>query len=183
MDYRLTTDLSRSLRLPMGVVSTDASNCYDRICHIIMSLLLLSITGWQGAIAALLLPIQTMKFFQRTGLGDSSTYMGGPGLRLPLQGLCQGNGAAPACWLMICSVLMHCYLRQGHGARFAGPISRKVLKTIGTLFVDDTDLHVFNNTFKTSEEVFEEMQRSTDTWCKLLNSTGGAAKPEKAPGG
>ena len=38
MDYRLTTDLSRQLRQPLGVVSADASNCYDRICHILMSL-------------------------------------------------------------------------------------------------------------------------------------------------
>ena len=80
---------------------------------------------------------------------------------------------------MLCSVLMHCYLRRGHGARFTSSISKKVRKAIGTLFVDDTDLHIFNKAFKTSEEVFKEMQKSTDTWCELLNSTGGSAKPEK----
>ena len=34
-----------------------------------------------------------------------------------------------------------------------------------------------------SKELFEEMQRSTTTWCELLNSTGGTAKPEKSLGG
>ena len=88
IDYRLTNDLSSKLRQPLQVVSTDTSDCYNGICHIIMLLLLVSITRWEEAIAALLLPIQTMKFYQQTGLGNSSTYMGGPGLWLPLQELC-----------------------------------------------------------------------------------------------
>ena len=58
---------------------------------------------------------------------------------------------------------MHYFLRRGHGATFMSPISKKVRKAIGTLFVDDTDLHVFDREFRTSEEVFEEMQNLTDT--------------------
>ena len=50
---------------------------------------------------------------------------------------------------------------------------------MGTLYVDDTDLYIFDSTLLTGREIYEEMQRSTDTWCELLNSTGGAAKPEK----
>ena len=96
MDGRLTMDISRQKRQPVGSVSADAANCYDRINHIIMSFLLFAITGWSGAISALLAPIQRMKFFQRTGLGDSSTFMGGAGLLMLLQGLCQGNGITPA---------------------------------------------------------------------------------------
>ena len=106
MDNRLTTDLSRQLKHPMAIASADASNCYDRINHILMAFLLLAVTGWLGAIVALLYPIQTMKFFQRTAYGDSKTYFGGKDRGRPLQGLCQGNGAAPACWAMLCSVLM-----------------------------------------------------------------------------
>ncbi len=105
-----------------------------------MSLLLLAITGWHGAIAALLLPIQTMKFFQRTGLGDSDTFMGRPKVLQLLQGLCQGNGASPACWLMLCSVLMHCYKCRDHGALFSTTILRWKQYCFGTVFVDDADL-------------------------------------------
>jgi hypothetical protein len=42
-----------------------------------MSLLLQAIVGKTGAVDAMLTPIQSMKFFQRTGRGDSNTHMGG----------------------------------------------------------------------------------------------------------
>ena len=76
MDSRLTYDISRQLRQPMGSTSADAANCYDRINHIIMVFLLLAIMGSVGMIAACLYPIQIMKFFQCMGHGDSTTFMG-----------------------------------------------------------------------------------------------------------
>jgi hypothetical protein len=109
LDNKLTMDLSRQLRHPLATMSADADKCYDRINHIVMSLLLLAIVGTIGPVVAMLHPIQSMKFYQRTARGDSKTFMGGRDRDNPLQGLCQGNGAAPACWLIICSVLMHCY--------------------------------------------------------------------------
>jgi len=39
--------------------------------------------------------IEEMKFFLRTAFGDSSTFAGG-GIHYKTQGMCQGNGAAPA---------------------------------------------------------------------------------------
>jgi hypothetical protein len=91
-----------------------------------MSLLLLAIVGSIGSIVAMLFPIQTMKFFQRMARGDSTTFMGGRGKDNPLQGLCQGNGAGPAGSLMLSSVLMHCYERQGFGSRIISPISSTI---------------------------------------------------------
>ncbi len=108
-------------------------------------------------IAALLLPIQIMKFFQQTGLGDFDTFMGGPKVLQLLQGLCQGNGAAPACWLMLCLVLMHCYKRRGHGTLFSTPISRWNHQCFGTVFVDNADLYTFARNLKMSKDVFQEM--------------------------
>ena len=183
MDGKLTMDISRQLRQPMASTSADAANCYDRINHIIMSLLLIAITGWVGAVTALLYPIQIMKFYQRTARGDSNTFMGGPdrlamGLLL-LQGLCQGNGAAPACWTMLASVLFHCYTRQGFGSEMLSPLSGTLISFIGTLFVDDTDLVVYLPELKDSASVFREMQESVSEWGHLLCSTGGALKPEK----
>ena len=46
MDSRLTYDISRQLRQPMGSTSADAANCYDRINHIFMAFLIFAITGW-----------------------------------------------------------------------------------------------------------------------------------------
>ncbi len=109
LDNRLTMDLSRQMKHPLAAMSADADKCYNQINHIIMSLLLLAIVGSIGSIVAMLFPIQTMKFFQRTARGDSNTFMGGRIKENPLQGLCQGNGAGPACWLMLSSMLMHCY--------------------------------------------------------------------------
>jgi hypothetical protein len=106
---RLTMDISRQLRHPLATMSAVADKCYDKTNHIIMSLLLFTIIGSMGSVVAMLHIIQTMKFFQRTARGDSTMFMGGRGRDNHLQGLCQGNGTALACWLMISLLLMHGY--------------------------------------------------------------------------
>jgi hypothetical protein len=97
------------MQLPLVATLADSDKCYDRINHIVMSLLLLAPLGEQGPIHAMLQPIQQMKFYQRMGRGNSSTYMGGQSDKDPLQGLCQGNGAAPACWIMVSLLMMSSY--------------------------------------------------------------------------
>jgi hypothetical protein len=92
-DSRLTMDLSRQFHQPLVAILADSDKCYDCINHIVMSLLLQAIVGETGAVDLMLTPIQSMKFFQRTGRGDSNTHMGGRPESNPLQGLCQGNGA------------------------------------------------------------------------------------------
>jgi hypothetical protein len=77
-DKTLMADLSRQARHPMTVVSADAAYCYSRINHIIMSLVWLVLTnGNIPAIDASLICLQTMKFFQQTGFGESKTFFGG----------------------------------------------------------------------------------------------------------
>ncbi len=87
-DNRLTMDMSRQFYQPLVAILADADKCYDCINHIVMSLLLQAIIGKTGAVDAMLTPIQSMKFFQRTGRGDSNTHMGGRLESNPLQGLC-----------------------------------------------------------------------------------------------
>lgn len=48
--------------------------------------------------------IQGMRFYLRTGHGDSQHYYGGDEHRF--QGICQGNGAGPAVWLAISTALV-----------------------------------------------------------------------------
>jgi hypothetical protein len=108
-DKTLTADLSRQARHPMGIVSVDAANCYDRVNHIIMSLVWLALTGNFSAIYVALFCLETMQFFQRTGFGDSTTFFGG--LTSYFQGLGQGNRAAPPSWLQISSLLVNIYKR------------------------------------------------------------------------
>jgi hypothetical protein len=95
-DKTLMVDLSRQARQPMTVVSADAAYCYNRVNHVIMSLVWLALTnGNIPAIVSTLICLQTMKFFQRTGFGESRTFFGGAGIRLYMMGLGQGNRAVP----------------------------------------------------------------------------------------
>jgi hypothetical protein len=95
-DKTLMADLLHQARHPMIVTLTDAAYCYDQVNHVIMSLVWLVLTnGNFPAIVAALVCLQMMKFFQRTGFGESKTFFGGP-LYFPyMMGLGQGNRAAP----------------------------------------------------------------------------------------
>ena len=145
-----------------------------------MLLLLMAIVGSVGSIVAMLFPIQTMKFFQRTARGDSTTFMGRRGKDNPLQGLCQGNGATPVCWLMLSSVLMHCYRRQGFGSRILSPMSGAIIDFLGEIYVDDTDLIITRPEFTTAQETQEGLREAAWAWASGLNATGGAINPEKS---
>ena len=100
-------------------------------------LLLKAIVEGIGLVRALLYPIQTMQYYQHTAWGDSSTYMGGRPSSRPLQGLCQGNGVALACWQMLSALLKHHYHCQGFWLKFISPISGAVIKFFGQMYVDD----------------------------------------------
>ena len=61
----------------MTVVSADAAYCYGRVNHVIMLLVWLALTNVNiAAVVTMLICLQTMKFFQRTGFGESKTYFG-----------------------------------------------------------------------------------------------------------
>jgi hypothetical protein len=130
---RLTMDMSRQFRQPLVAILADADKCYDCINHIVISLLLQAIVGKTGVVDAMLTPIQSMKFFQHTGRGDSNTHTGGRSESNPLQGLCQGNGCAPACWLMLISTIMACYKKVGYGSSIVSPMSGVSIEFMGEI--------------------------------------------------
>ena len=175
-DKILQADVSRQLKQRMGIVSADAANCYDRIHHAIIALVFLAFFVNNGAIFAMLRSIQLMKFFLRTGWGESSRFIGGDVYRI-LHGLCQGNGAAPAAWLVLSSVLVRILKRQGFGTRMRTPITREMLDIMGVLYVDDTDLMIMQGCLDSPTALWEECQRMTTAWGEMLMSTGGALKP------
>jgi hypothetical protein len=179
LDNKLTMDLSRQLRILTALVLADADKCYDKINHILMSLLLRAITGVPEAISAMLTPIQCMKFYQRTGRGDSNTFMGGQSKDSPLQGLCEGNGCAPMCWLMLSLLLMKCYHKEGHGLAVTSPISGKLIKFMGEIYVNDMDLFTLLLDVPDLETLMEITQGNLNKWARLLNATGGALNPDK----
>ncbi len=127
----------------------------------------------------MLTPIQTMKYYQRTKRGDSNTYMGGRPASDPLKGLCQGNRAAPACWLMKISPIMACYKKAGYGSLVVAPISSEVIEFIGEIYVDDSNLLVFLASVLDCKQLMNIAQASLEAWAKLLTAIGGALNPEK----
>ena len=86
----------------MTIVSADAANCYDRVNHVIMSLIWLTLLdGKFLPIVVALVCLQTMKFFQGTGFGKSKTFFGGPNLIKYAMGLGEGSRATPPSWIQL----------------------------------------------------------------------------------
>jgi len=63
----------------------------DRINHIVLALALRAVCGDANIAKAMLESIQHMKYYQRTGRGDSNTFLSS--IDELLQGKCQGNTA------------------------------------------------------------------------------------------
>lgn len=77
-----------------------------------MSLVWLVLTnGNIPAIAAAMICLQTMKFFQRTGFGESKTFFGGQFYFPYMMGLGQGNRVVPPSWIHL-SVVMVSVFKQ-----------------------------------------------------------------------
>ncbi len=94
----------------------DGENCYNRIAHAI-ALLVCQLFGVpQEAIGLMLRTIQEMKFSLHTTYGDSNTAAG-LHVDIKTQGLCQGNGAAPAGWAVGSITILCTHKRKGHGMK------------------------------------------------------------------
>lgn len=116
-------DLLRQSRRPAGVSSVDADNCFDRVAHAIASLVFQAFGVSENTAGAMLKTIQEMKFFLRTAFGDSKTAAGST-IEIKTEGLCQGNGAAPAGWTVVSIAILNAHKHKGHGATFLCPISQ-----------------------------------------------------------
>ena len=172
-------DIVRQTRLPAAISLVDAAQCYDSIAHAIASLVFQSFGVLDGAIESMLGAIQDMKYFLRTAFGDSKEYTGST-IQVKFQGLCQGNGAAPAGFAVISITILHAHKRKGHGTVIKCPISNTDGHLAAILFVDDCDLlHLRMDKKETVQEAHQAMQDSMTNWGKLLIATGGSLKPEK----
>ncbi len=125
----------QQLRRPAGLASVDADNCYNRIAHPIASMVFQAFGVPTPAIVSMLTTIQDMRFYLRTGYGDSEDYAGGKitGRDDPIkpQGMCQGNGTSPAAWAVTTIPMIRAHRKKGHGAFFVSPISGLKCQLIG----------------------------------------------------
>ena len=96
------------------------------------------------------------------------------------QGLCQGNGAAPASWAVIRIVILEAHKKKGHGGQFIFRISCRSGHLSEILFVDNNNLiRVDMGKDQLSDEAAYNLQHIIFTWGNLLIASGGSLKPEK----
>ena len=146
----------------MAVVSVDAAQCYDRVNHVIMALVWCALIGKMGPILVLLACMQNMRLFQRTGFGNSTTFLDGAQLLKYLMGLGQGSRGAPPSWIQLSSVIVNVLQGLNCGAKIADPITGDVIHTVGSMFMDDTYLYCWEESLKTGEELLGKIQDETN---------------------
>ncbi len=152
-------DITRQMRAPAAIVSVDAANCYDQIAHAMASLIFQSFGVESTAVSAMLETIQEMKFFLGTAYGDSKRFAGSS-IEIKMQGLGQGNGAAPAGRCAIRIVILRAHGAKGHGAHFIAPMSQVRRSLSAILYVDNTDLiHINMEADESIGEVHAAIQR------------------------
>jgi hypothetical protein len=169
----LIYNITRQARVPSAIASVNASNCYYRIAHAMALLVFQAFGVPTTAIETMLGAIENMKFFFRTGFGNSTSFAGG-GISIKTQGLCQGNGASPAGWAVISICILQAHRKKGHGAKFLCPITNLKQHLSAILYVDDTDiLHIDLTKDKSTDKVHTAIQGSVNSWGDLLIATGG----------
>jgi hypothetical protein len=120
-----------------------------------------------------------MKFFQRTGLGESKTFFMGSNYLPYMMGLGQGNRAAPPFWIQLRAVMVTVFKQLNLGAIIHNPISDVLIHPMGALFVNDTDMYTWRRHILDPGELWAQTQIKIKQWSHLLIATGGALKPEK----
>ena len=116
-----------------------------------------------------------MKIFLRTAFGVSEHYYSGDNDR-PFQGIVQGSGAAPALWMIISIFLVRYLYSKNLTIQLSTPLSEIVIPLAVLIFVDDTDLYVFNSGSDIIEELVFKAQCLLDAWHYILKFIGGELK-------
>ena len=178
LNKRLMFDYVRLRRQPFGVCACDLKSCYDRIVHNAAALALRRVGIRESDIVSMFGTIQTMIHKVRTVFGDSRiTYCAdNPDFLLPVQGTCQGNGAGPSIWSILCSTIFEVLHKQGFGSLFCYALSRGIYSLCGFAYVDDCDLFHLGDDI---DEVFEGLTKMLDMWDRLMEVTGAALAPDK----
>ena len=178
LNKHLMFDYARLRRQPFAVCACDLKSCYDRIVHNAATLALRRAGVRQSDIESMFGTIQQMIHKVRTAFGDSEqTYSAdNPEFLHPTQGTCQGNGAGPSIWSIVCSTIFEILHDQGFGSVFCYALSRGLYCLCGFAYVDDCDLFYLGNDV---DAVFEGLQAMLTLWDQLMEVTGAAIAPDK----
>ncbi len=170
----LSIDQLRIERRGGGIFDCDATGCYDRIIPPFASINLQAM-GLGHTIATLLARLMfTAKRYVKTHHGVSTN-----GIRTkkgaPLYGIGQGNGGGPAIWLAHLTIMFSALGSLCTGLVIAGIEGLRILRLIGTGYVDDVTLtiSISNKKPQTTLRIRKKIQKVAQTWEKLLFITGG----------
>jgi hypothetical protein len=157
----------------------DFLDCYDRIAHNVTGV---SLRAWgvpQPAINILLETMETMRFFLRTGFGESTQSYGGTHEER-LAGFGQGNAASGPGFTALSSLIVNAYLRDGYGAQIYLSFYKQLLILAAIMYVDDTNLIHWSSTPNCNpKQLIAAAQTATYAWGGFAIATGAAMKPEK----
>ena len=172
-------DKSRTHHHPTCIGGNDFGNCYNRIAHPPASIALQSWGVSRESVRLILIAMQTMQFYLRTGYGESTSTYGGSEEDTQL-GLGQGNAAAGPGFMAVSAQIVNAYLRDGNGARTVTSYTNRPVSLAAVIYVDDSDLiHMTNHVTVPTKELIRHAQESTNAWGGLAIATGAALKPEK----
>jgi hypothetical protein len=115
MNQQLTYNSIWGRRGKAILMSNDAKGCYDRIAHVVCKLALQRLGVPKPAIDSMLETIQEMDHYIRTAFGDATTPYGRKQEDLHPAGILQGNGAGPASWFVISTILIDAMKKAGFG--------------------------------------------------------------------
>ena len=144
LNKSLLMDIIRQRKCRAAICSNDASQCYDRITHPMVSLSLGRIGIPQSYTSCILSTIQSMKHQIRTGYGDSDCFFTGESWTVLPQGVIQ-SGMVPAIWATISSVLFDIMRDEESGSPITSLIEKDTSTLLGFAFVDDTDLIILDD--------------------------------------
>jgi hypothetical protein len=118
--------------------------------------------------------MQMMRFFLKTGYGESDKSYGGLTEDRTL-GLGQGNAAAGPGFLAISAQIMNAYPQNGNGAWTMTSLSHRHFILAAVLYVDDADnIHMTALVSATPKELIDHAQLLTNAWEGLAIVTGAA---------
>ena len=93
----------------------------------------------------------------------------------------QGNGAGPAGWFAISTLIIEAMREAGFGFADWSLIRKRATAFACFAFVDDTDLiHAKFDREVSRDTLLEEAQEALTLWEGLIRSTGGDLAPEKS---
>jgi hypothetical protein len=165
------------LHHPAGLRECNFGDCYNRAAHPLTSIALQSWGISKSAIQVLLITMQAMQYFLKTGFGESTDSYGGTSTS-PNLGLRQGSGASPPGFLVLSSLIINAYRRMGHGAKISLSYARRLFHLTAVMYVNNL-LHWPACSITKPEELVAHVQRATADYGRLAQASGGILKEKK----